>query len=139
MRTVRSRESPSSSGAKVVQELRDLGLKTVTIALPPETPPEIAQACRRSQPGSRSTNSIEHKTQNLDKVKALDSITFLVTDESTRSMVERRRCCRRCDCERDQPRTRSEQPTAEPLDSNDACRRRQLRWQMRSGAEIRSL
>ena len=112
-------EKVRQATGKVVQELRDLGLKTITVALPPETPPEIAQAAAEASRLALYQFN-EHRTEGLDKVKSLDAITFLVTDESTKSMVERRRCHRRCDCERDEPRTRSEQPTGEPLDPNDA-------------------
>ncbi len=72
---------------KVVQELRDLGIKTLAISLPSETPQEIAQAiAEASRLALYQFN--QHKTQGLDKIKELDSITFLVADEATKSMVE---------------------------------------------------
>jgi leucyl aminopeptidase len=81
-------EKVRQATGKVVQELRDLGLKTIAISLPPETPQEIAQAvAEASRLALYQFN--QHKTQGLDKVKALDSITFLVADEATKSMVER--------------------------------------------------
>ena len=81
-------EKVRQAAGKVVQELRDLGLKTIAVALPPETPPEIAQAAAEaSRLALYQFNG--HRTEGLDKVKALDSITFLLTDETTKSMVER--------------------------------------------------
>ena len=80
-------EKVRQAAGKVVQELRDLGLKTITVSLPPETPPEIAQAAAEASRLALYQFN-QHKTQDLDKIKALDSITFLVTDEATRSMVE---------------------------------------------------
>ena len=80
-------EKVRQAAGKVVQELRDLGLKTIGVVLPPETPPEIAQAAAEASRLALYQFN-QHKTQGLDKVKALDSITFLVADEVTKSMVE---------------------------------------------------
>ena len=80
-------EKVRQAAGKVVQELRDLGLKTIAVALSPETPPEIAQAAAEASRLALYQFN-QHKTEGLDKVKSLDSITFLVTDEATRSMVE---------------------------------------------------
>ena len=80
-------EKVRQATGKVVQELRDLGLKTLTIPLPPETPQEIAQAvAEASRLALYQFN--QHKTQGLDKVKTLDAITLLVADEATKSLVE---------------------------------------------------
>lgn len=80
-------EKVRQAAGKVVQELRDLGIKTVAVSLPPETPPEIAQAaaeaCRLAL-----YQFNQHKTEGIDKVKSLDAIIFLVSDEATRAMVE---------------------------------------------------
>ena len=81
-------EKVRQAAGKVVQELRELDLKTVAIALPPETPPEIAQAAAEASRLALYQFN-QHKTQGLDKVKNLESITFLVSDETTRSMVEK--------------------------------------------------
>ncbi len=80
-------EKVRQAAGKVVQELRDLGLKTVAIPLPPETPQEIAQALAEvSRLALYQFN--QHKTEGLDKVKGLDSITVLVADEASQAMVE---------------------------------------------------
>lgn len=80
-------EKVRQAAGKIVQELRDLDLKTVAIALPPETPQEIVQAAvEASRLALYQFN--QHKTEELDKIKALDTITFLVADESTKSLVE---------------------------------------------------
>ena len=86
-------EKVRQATGKVVQELRDLGLKTLTIPLPPETPQEIAQAVAEAS-GLALYQFNQHKTQGLDKVKTLDAITLLVTDEATKSLVEGG-CCGR--------------------------------------------
>ncbi len=80
-------EKVRQAAGKLVQELRDMGLKTVVIALAPETPPEIAQAAAEASRLALYQFN-QHKTEGLDKVKALDAITFLVTDEATKSLVE---------------------------------------------------
>lgn len=72
---------------KIVQELRDLDLKTIAIALPPETPQEIAQAAAEASRLALYQFN-QHKTEGLDKVKALDTITFLVADKATKSVIE---------------------------------------------------
>ncbi len=72
---------------KIVQELRDLGLKTIVIALPHETPQEIAQAAAEASRLALYQFN-QHKTEGLDKVKGLDTITFLVADKATKSVIE---------------------------------------------------
>ena len=80
-------EKARQAVGKIVQELRDLGLKTVAIPFPPEAPQEMVQA---SAEASRLAlyQFNQHKTQDLDKVKALESITFLVENEESKSAVE---------------------------------------------------
>ena len=80
-------EKVRQAAGKIVQELRDLDLKTVAIALPSETPQEIVQAAAEASRLALYQFN-QHKTEGLDKVKALDAITFLVADEATKSLVE---------------------------------------------------
>ena len=80
-------EKVRQAAGKIVQELRDLDLKTVAIALPPETPQEIVQAAAEASRLALYQFN-RHKTEGLDKIKTLDTITFLVADESTKSVVE---------------------------------------------------
>ena len=80
-------EKARQAVGKVVQELRDLGIKTIAVGLPPETPQEIVQAAAEASRLALYQFN-EHKTEGLDKVKSLESITFLVTDETTKAVVE---------------------------------------------------
>ena len=72
---------------KIMQELRDLDLKTIVVALPHETPQEIAQAAAEASRLALYQFN-QHKTEGLDKVKGLDTITFLVADKATKSVIE---------------------------------------------------
>ena len=80
-------EKVRQAAGKIVQELRDLDLKTIVVALPHETPQEIAQAAAEASRLALYQFN-QHKTEGLDKVKALDTITFLVADEATKSVIE---------------------------------------------------
>ncbi len=80
-------EKVRQASGKVIQELRDLDLKTIVVALPHETPQEIAQAAAEASRLALYQFN-QHKTEGLDKVKALDTITFLVADEATKSVIE---------------------------------------------------
>lgn len=80
-------EKARQTAGKIAQELRDKGLKTFAVPLPPETSQEIVQAVvEGSHLALYQFN--QHKTQDLDKVKALEAITFLVEDEASKSAVE---------------------------------------------------
>ena len=71
----------------IAQELRDLGLKTLAIPLPPHTSQETAQAAVEGLLLSLYQFN-QHKTQDLDKIKALEGMTFLVENEDSKSAVE---------------------------------------------------
>jgi len=80
-------EKARQTAGKIAQELRDKGLKMFAVPLPPETSQEIVQAVvEGSHLALYQFN--QHKTQDLDKVKALEAITFLVEDEASKSAVE---------------------------------------------------
>lgn len=80
-------EKVRQASGKIMQELRDLDLKTIVVALPHETPQEIAQAAAEASRLALYQFN-QHKTEGLDKVKGLDTITFLVADKATKSVIE---------------------------------------------------
>ena len=71
----------------IAQKLRDLGVKTFAIPLHSDPPQEMIQAAVEG-----STLALyqfnQHKTQDLDKVKELEEITFLAEDEASKAVVE---------------------------------------------------
>ena len=71
----------------IAQELRDLGIKTLAIPLLPHTSQETAQATVEGILLSLYQFN-QHKTQDLDKIKALEGIMFLVENEDSKSAVE---------------------------------------------------
>ena len=80
-------EKARQAVGKIVQELRNLRIKTVAIPLPPEAPQEMVQAAAEACLLSLYQFN-QHKTQDLDKIRALESITFLVENEESKSVVE---------------------------------------------------
>ena len=74
-------EKARQAAGKIAQSIRDLGAKSVAIPLPSVTPKEMVQAVvEGSLLGLYEFNL--HKTQNLDKIKALEAFTFIVEDEA---------------------------------------------------------
>jgi leucyl aminopeptidase len=71
----------------IAQKLRDLGVKTFAIPLHSDPPQDMIQAAVEG-----STLALyqfnQHKTQDLDKVKELEEITFLAEDEASKAVVE---------------------------------------------------
>ena len=71
----------------IARKLRDVGVKTLAIPIPPHASLEIVQAMVE---GSLLAlyHFTQHKTESLDEIKELESITFLVPDEPSRLAVE---------------------------------------------------
>ena len=81
-------EKARQAAGKIAQSIRGLGAKTFAVPLPSDTPAEMIQAVvEGSSLGLYEFNL--HKTQNLDKIKALEAITFIVEDEAGISEVKR--------------------------------------------------
>ena len=80
-------EAARQAAGKIAQVLRDLGVKTFAIPLHSDPPQEMIQAAVEG-----STLALyqfnQHKTQDLDKVKQLEGITFLVENEASKAVVE---------------------------------------------------
>ncbi len=75
------------AAGEIVCQLRDLGVKTIAIPTPSDAPPDMIQAATEgSLLAAYQFN--EHKTEGLDEVKELDSITFLVSDHEGGSTLE---------------------------------------------------
>ena len=80
-------EKARQAVAKIAQSIRDLGAKTFAIPLPSDTPSEMIQAVvEGSLLGLYEFNL--HKTQNRDKIKALEAITFIIDDGASLAIVE---------------------------------------------------
>ena len=80
-------EKARQAAGKIAKSIRDLGAKTFAIPLPSDTPKEMVQAVVEGcLLGLYEFNT--HKTQNLDKIKALEAITFIVEDEASIPVVE---------------------------------------------------
>lgn len=80
-------EKARQAAAKIAQSIRDLGAKTFAIPLPPDTPEGIIQAIIEGfLLGLYQFNL--HKTQDLDKIKALEAITIIVDDEDSLPAAE---------------------------------------------------
>ncbi len=72
------------------RQLRDMGLKSITVPLPPETQDDWAQAAVEASLLSLYEFK-QHKTQSDegdDEDKSLDSMTFLVGSEAEKSLIE---------------------------------------------------
>ena len=81
-------EKARQAAGKIAQSIRDLGAKTFAIPLPSDTPNEMIQAVvEGSLLGLYAFNL--HITQNLDKIKALEAITFIVEAEAAISEAKR--------------------------------------------------
>ena len=79
-------EKARQAAGKIAISIRDLGAKTFAIPLPSDTPKEMVQAVVEGcLLGLYEFNT--HKTQNLDKIKALEAITFIVEDEASIPVV----------------------------------------------------
>ncbi len=73
------------------RQVRDIGLKSITVPIPPETQDDWAQAAVEASLLSLYEFK-QHKTQSDDKEdedKSLESMTFLVGSESEKSLMER--------------------------------------------------
>ena len=80
-------EKARQAAGKIAQSIRDLGAKTFAIPLPSDTPSEMIQAVvEGSLLGLYEFNL--HKTQNRDKIKALEAITFIIDDGASLAIVE---------------------------------------------------
>ncbi|MCH8293199.1 leucyl aminopeptidase [Candidatus Poribacteria bacterium] len=81
-------ESARQAAGKIAQQLLDLGVKSLAIPLPSEASPDAIQATVES-----STLAVyqfnQHKTEDLDELKELESITFLVENEASKSVAEK--------------------------------------------------
>ncbi|MCZ6680177.1 MAG: leucyl aminopeptidase [Candidatus Poribacteria bacterium] len=80
-------EKARQAVGKIVKELRDLGVNTVAIPFPPESPSEMVEATVEASVLALYEFN-QHKTQDLDAVKTLESVTLLVENEASRSAVE---------------------------------------------------
>ena len=75
------------AAGEITCQLRDLGVKTMAILTPSEAPPDMIQAATEgSLLAAYQFN--QHKTEELDEVKELDAVTFLVSDEEGKSALE---------------------------------------------------
>ena len=73
------------------RQARDMGLKSITVPIPPETQDDWAQAAVEASLLSLYEFK-QHKTQSddsEDEDKSLESMTFLVGSESEKSLIER--------------------------------------------------
>jgi leucyl aminopeptidase len=80
-------EKAREATGTILKQLRDLGAKTAAIPLPPEAPPGMTLAAVEGALLSLYQFN-QHKTQDLDKIKTIDALTFLIENEASRSAVE---------------------------------------------------
>ena len=75
-------EKARQAAGKIAQSIRDLGAKTYAIPLPADTPKETIQAIVEGSMLALYEFNM-HKTQNLDKIKALEAITIIMNDDAS--------------------------------------------------------
>jgi len=84
---VNAEKAREASGV-IAQTLRDLGVTTFAIPTAPESPPEMIKAAiEGSLLALYQFNP--HRTEGLDEIKELESITFLASDEANKSALEK--------------------------------------------------
>ena len=76
------------AAGEIACQLRDLGAKSIAIPTPSDAPSEMIQAATEGSLLALYQFN-QHKTEGLDDVKELDSITFLISDEDGISRLER--------------------------------------------------
>ena len=80
-------EKAREAAGEISCQLRDLGVKTIAILTPSDAPPGMIQAATEGSLLALYQFN-QHKTEGLDEVKELDTITFLISDEEGRSTLE---------------------------------------------------
>ena len=80
-------EKAREAAGEIACKLRDLGAKTIGIPTPSDAPPEMIQAATEGSLLALYQFN-QHKTEGLDDIKALDALTFLISDEAGRSPLE---------------------------------------------------
>ena len=81
-------EKAREAAGEIACQLRDLGVKTIAILTPSDAPPEMIQAATEGSLLALYQFN-QHKTEGLDDVKELDTITFLISDEDGKSPLEK--------------------------------------------------
>lgn len=80
-------EAARQAAGTIAQKLRDLGVKTFAIPLHSDPPQDMIQAAVEGSILALYQFN-QHKTQDLDKVKALEGMTFLAENEASQAVVE---------------------------------------------------